>query len=231
MNILYDGSKTLYEMKESDLYEYFYKTVSPDFYTAHEVEGTCFVNHPSAPTVNVRADFLLYPRQHLIDLGFADTWFAVEIKRGQHQIEDAGRQAFWYTLSRFQVKEKSIVPGFACFWKPSSPQLPQQKWEVPYQMSEFDRGYAKGKREGHLKGQEEGFDRALQHIFGYLNVGKMTLNVRDYVKWRISIHGTYAERKDENVIRVLKGNRTKFLLRAGNGCQIVTHSGMTGETA
>lgn len=207
--IPFDKSQALYDASEKQLHQYFHQIVSPDFYTAHEVEGRCLIDHPAANAIAVRADFLLYPRRHLLDEGFADTWFAVEIKRGKEKLENACRQAFWYTVSEFEIKGRKITPGFAVAWVPSRPEHETKKEDRETQR------------------YREGFDFAIKSSFGYLNVGTMQLNIKNYAAWQIWMLGKYAQLWPDNSCQVLK-NRTKFLVKVGNGQQIVSHSGMEG---
>lgn len=103
------------EMSESGLHRHFYEAMTQDFYTAHEVAGDCFMAHPAREQQKIKADFLLYPRQHLLDIGFADTWFAVEIKTAKTPVVNGFRQAFAYTMSSFYRVWTRCCPWILCF--------------------------------------------------------------------------------------------------------------------
>jgi len=209
----YDGDAELYEAKEKDLHYYFYESVKEDFHTAYEVTGESLVQHTCFQEQKVRADFLLYPRQHLLDIGFADTWFAVEIKRGKTHLSEAMRQAFWYTLCCFEVKGRQIIPGFSV-------------------------GYVPGSSATGATSSGDWFQKGERSAFGYLNVGQMVLNVKDYCRWRIQFHtgNKYAQRYSKCEKRGLledtyhvSQDRKAFRVRAGNGTSTTTHSGATGH--
>lgn len=160
---------------EDQFHGFFYEWVKQDFYTAHEVAGTCFVNHPALNCASVRADFLLFPRQHLVDLGFAETWFAAELKLRSHGIEKAYRQAFWYPMSEFIVRDRKIVPAFAVACTPE----PRKSEQIKYSKNVIE--------------NSEWFQKGIDSAMGHLNVARMKVAIPNYAKWTISFGSdTYA---------------------------------------
>jgi hypothetical protein len=69
-------------LPEDELHGIFSEAIRTDFYSAPEVHGRPWLDHPliSQPQP-LRADFLIAPRPHLVDAGFPEHWIAVEIKR------------------------------------------------------------------------------------------------------------------------------------------------------
>lgn len=192
------------EASEARLHKHFKEVMIKDFFLAHEVEGVCNVNHPRLENPHVRADFLLYPREHLLEKGFANTWFAVEIKKAGTHWSVAMGQAFWYTLSTFLVKGKQINPPFAMAW------VPQRS---DYMMSHWESGEV--------------------HGFGALNVGWMLLpwtGERTPFNWRLTFYRdkNYATHYKSGQINV-SGNKYGFFLGPGNGQRILAHTGVCGE--
>jgi hypothetical protein len=179
--------------RESGCHKSFYESVKGDFYTAHEAKGSCLINHPLLESTSVIADFLLYPRPHLIEAGFFDAWFAVEIKRPSTPPVYAFRQAFWYTLATFQIKDRLVTPAFAAVWVPDSERLDDYRRD------------------------------AEARVFGHMNVAVMTLNVSGYVLWDLSFGlNRYACRHERNDSRgwdeklVISQARKGFKLKVGS---------------
>lgn len=248
--MIFDGDETLYNMPEKELHNYFYETVKDDFFTAHEVSGICKVDIPGFMNKEVIADFLLYPRQHLIDAGFADTWFGVEIKRGKQQAADGACQAFWYNLSKFEIKGKIITPGFSLYYKPShfkdfktyhsylNP--PPWKSDKPDDIETIKECYFNG---GFKKGYEAAANLSSQTTDNVwwlrFNVGQIKLNIRKYAIWQIIFQPgeSYAIRRaadrkfpdHTDTLCVNNSKRKQFSIPVGNNCRENTHSGMFGQ--
>lgn len=63
------------EMKEQDLKNYLDDYLKPDFHFAKEVKGLHIVEQ-----VSVIADYIVRPKSHLVEKGFDDNYFAIEVK-------------------------------------------------------------------------------------------------------------------------------------------------------
>lgn len=193
--------------KESELHDYFYQKLIGDFYMIHEVKGTCNINHPAISDPRVIADFLLYPRQHLLDIGFADTWFAAEIKTTKSRWAEGLRQAFWYTVSTFKVKDRLIIPGFALAYRPN------------------------GDRYG-----ESGIAQGEAISFGHLNAGVVKIYEGQHYNWEILFGCDRYARSFNDSCRFAAGyhvneGRKNFWIKPGNGQRICSHTGIDGVPA
>lgn len=215
----------LWEQDEPFLHSHFYQMISPDFYTAYEVPGKCILNHPCLETTTIRTDFLCYPKPHLVESGFAETWFAVEIKADKgHYLEKGLRQAFWYTLTAFTVKDRTIVPSFSCLW------APEEMRDRGQEVSNLAAG-----RADRLEAKNDG----IKHMMTYLNVGTIQLgdSLESNTVWRIDFHGRYASRSNAlNFDGSKRGlsvseNIQSFKLRVGNKPGVVNHTGIMGVSA
>jgi hypothetical protein len=200
-------------VKESELHNYFHQKLIEDFYMIHEVEGACNINHPAIDNPRVIADYLLYPRQHLLNIGFADTWFAVEIKTLKTRWGAALQQAFWYTVSSFRVRDRLIVPGFSLAWRP----VPSRK------------GY------GHI-GEGGSVTQGEIISFGHLNTGVIQLYEKEYYECEI-LFGCeryarkYNDRATNEIAYHVHEGRKGFYLKPGNGQGISSHTGVNGVSA
>jgi hypothetical protein len=200
--------RRLKNMPEKELHQYFYDNLIGDFYMIHEVEGRCNLNHPAIPDPIVIADFLMYPRQHLLDEGFADTWFAVEIKTAINHWAEALRQAFWYTVSTFRVKDRLIVPGFAAGW-------------VPCHYFEGGSSIQSGERAA----------------FAYMNVGTFEIEGK-YTEWELYMGtgSSYARKYSPHCHFNPSGykvnqQRKSFWIKAGSQGKYCSHTGIDGVPA
>lgn len=98
---------------EEKLQQELLKTIQSDFVIYPQVEG----RHLIYQTEKVRIDFLLYPKQHLIENGFDPIWFGIEVKHFG-KIGETGKMSrfIWqcvsYVQSEFKVNEEIIRPAF-----------------------------------------------------------------------------------------------------------------------
>jgi hypothetical protein len=223
---LTEDSEELMSQDEKTLHNFFYEVIKNDFYTAHEVEGICLINHPSLDNPAVRADFLLYPRQHLLDAGFADTWFAVEVKTAQEKMEKCLNQAFWYTISQFNIKDQLIVPGFAVGYQPNWEfnSLGDLKWK---EKSLIKKNEQERQEQWHRQYLTQ--RKAILRTFCYFNVGVIRLNTQNGYKWRLQFHDVYASDYKDRGIKIAQ-NRKAFRLNPGNSRKEATHSGLFNST-
>ncbi|MEO1290340.1 MAG: hypothetical protein AAFV93_21520 [Chloroflexota bacterium] len=108
----------LRNMKETELKSYLDKFLEPDFFFAKEVKGTHIVEE-----VTVIADYILRPKSHLVENGFDDVYFAIEVKspavkHPNSQYRKVVVQAASYVDSLFSDKRPAftlIFPDHNCF--------------------------------------------------------------------------------------------------------------------
>lgn len=150
--------KDFSKFTEKQLHAYFHSGMIEDFYLCHEVKGICAINHPLLESDIVIADYLCFPRQHLVDAGFAEVWFAVEIKKCGNHIGKGLGQSVAYMQSEFKIKDKLIVPTFSAIW---IPQLFNPNADRTATMIDYE------KQDAFLKGQYA--------ALGYLNVGSFNI--------------------------------------------------------
>lgn len=97
---------------EKILSEEFENLVKFDFDIYPQVNGKTIIENAI-----VRIDYLLRPKDHLIELGFDPVWFGIEIKHFGNEFElgPLSRyiwQCITYGQSRFYIGEESIRPQF-----------------------------------------------------------------------------------------------------------------------
>lgn len=99
---------------EAEIKEWFELRLSKDFHISCEVPGRHL-----AENVQVRIDYLLKARKHLVDAGFEANPFGVEVK---YFSQEAGfthktSRGIWQTISyndcEFYVEERSVKPKFS----------------------------------------------------------------------------------------------------------------------
>ncbi|WP_176963499.1 hypothetical protein [Mariprofundus sp. NF] len=96
---------------EDELKEWFVAHLSNDFYLHTEVKGKHL-----AENVNVRIDYILYPKNHLISEGFESAPFGVEVKyiKQEEGFTRKASRAFWQTISygdcEFEINNMQIKP-------------------------------------------------------------------------------------------------------------------------
>jgi len=90
----------------------------------------------------VRIDFLMYPKQHLIDMGFVEEWFGVEVKE-QGGDAKKGVQVAWqaitYSLSAFDGRRPAFIlifPPFTDFFR-----TPQDAYYIKVLLQKANVGY------------------------------------------------------------------------------------------
>lgn len=100
---------------EPEIKSWFKEYFREDFYIESEVPGLHISENQ-----NVKIDYILYPRQHLIDNGFIDECFGVEVKYidpESSSLAKKANKAIWQTISyndcKFNLKNgKQIKPKF-----------------------------------------------------------------------------------------------------------------------
>ncbi|GAB4530289.1 MAG: hypothetical protein OHK0046_50790 [Anaerolineae bacterium] len=120
------------KMTEPQLKLFLNEFLDPDFHFASEVVGKHIVEE-----VQVVADYILRPKSHLIEKGFDDVYFAIEVKSPKHsnphsQYRKALVQAASYADSRFGGKRPLFTLIFpqADYFKPLNAQNVRHDEEV-----------------------------------------------------------------------------------------------------
>ena len=84
-----------------------------DFILNEEVPGIHLIEG-----VNVKCDFLVYPRHHLIGEGFDEGWIGIECKyidasqKHTKKINQLGWQSISYAQSKFHINNQTVRPMF-----------------------------------------------------------------------------------------------------------------------
>lgn len=164
---------------EAEIKEWFELRLSKDFHISREVYGRHL-----AENVQVRIDYLLKARKHLVDAGFEASPFGVEVK---YFSQEAGfthktSRGIWQTISyndcEFYVEEGSVKPKFSLIFSNLSFQEELQL------VKNFGFEFENDKFEW----------RGMLHLANHANVG--CLNVKgsrdQYHGWEIQfVGGTY----------------------------------------
>lgn len=119
-------------MTEQELKDFLSEFLKPDFHVAIEVPGQHIVEK-----ISVVADYILRPKSHLVEMGFDDTYFAIEVKSPKRsdphaQYRKALVQAASYADSRFSGKRPLFTLIFpqADLFKPLNPEDLRHEVEV-----------------------------------------------------------------------------------------------------
>ena len=94
-------------MDETELKAYLVKRLRFDFEIVPEVPGSFLVDG-----TRVVIDYLFHPRPHLVERGFEDGWFGVEVKSpqgGQAKGLRVAWQAITYSMSEFNGKRPPFI--------------------------------------------------------------------------------------------------------------------------
>lgn len=94
-------------MDETELKAYLVKRLQFDFEIVPEVPGSFLVDG-----TRVVIDYLFHPRPHLVERGFEDGWFGVEVKSpqgGQAKGLRVAWQAITYSMSEFNGKRPPFI--------------------------------------------------------------------------------------------------------------------------
>jgi hypothetical protein len=110
----------------------FARVMQPDFYLAREVTGIHLIEKR-----NIRADFIIKPRPHLVSAGFDNEYIAVEIKSPEGGDMWRASQTTWqcatYVQSIFWGKVRPafglVFPDVATFARPTNSQDAQRLLE------------------------------------------------------------------------------------------------------
>ncbi len=177
-----------------------------DFDFFPEVQGL----HPSGKGVQV--DYLIYPKQHLIDLGFCARYVSVEAKYlnqrdgFSHRASRAMWQAISYTQSTFTLHGNQVRPAFGLLFSNLSFEDERARLKV---LSEFYNDLAQW--------------RALRQLANHAAVGvfEMRGSRSNHSGWKMDFAGgTYFSRTDDFYTRRptyrLSDRNTAEKVRTGN---------------
>ncbi len=107
----YDDFKSF--SSENEIEEWLINNLSTDFYFYRQVPG----KHIS-DGVKVKIDFLIFPKKHLINHGFSESFIGVEVKffHPSNKFGKKSSRSWWQTISyldcEFFLKDKIIKPKF-----------------------------------------------------------------------------------------------------------------------
>jgi len=175
--------------------------LSADFELYPEVPGA----HVAAG-VRVQIDFLAYPKQHLIDEGFLDEYFGIEVK---HLSTDDGfsqkaAKAFWqavsYTDSKFFVNGKTV----------------RLKYAVLFSSMSFQKERLLLRSFGHTVENDVAAWQALRQLANHANVGtlEITGDAAAWKGWLISFAGgRYFSRRSGDDGPVFRLSNARMVLK------------------
>ncbi len=96
---------------EPKLHKWILKTLEEDFYTKERVWGEHIITKD-----RVQADIIIFPKKHLVDMGFIEEHIVIEVKHINNSLSKKGSQSFYqaitYKNSVFKIKNKDIRPAF-----------------------------------------------------------------------------------------------------------------------
>lgn len=168
---------------ERELKQWLESHLSEDFELYSEVPG----QHIATGT-RVQIDYLAYPRQHLIDQGFAATHFGIEAKhlepfdRFSHKASRALWQAVSYSDAAFELNGLTVRPKFALLF--SNMSFEDERGLLDHLGKPFENDWA--------------LWRGLLQLANHANVG--TLDIRGHANawkgWKMAFSGgTYFYRR------------------------------------
>lgn len=99
-------------MNENQLKSYLLEHFGKDFIVRDEVEGRFLVD--GTP---VFIDYLMYPKPNLIEKGFANEWFGIEVKEPGGDAKK-GVQVAWQAITYSQSEFDGIRPAFVLIFPP-----------------------------------------------------------------------------------------------------------------
>ncbi len=94
-------------MNEEEIKDQFEHFVRPNFDIRLNVPG-CFLVDSSKVVI----DYLLFPKQHLIDKGFTPNWFGVEVKSPDGKGEKKAIRVAWQAITYSQSEFDGVRPIF-----------------------------------------------------------------------------------------------------------------------
>ncbi len=170
---------------ETQLVSWFIEFFKDDFHIVSEVKGVHLCTNKK-----VRIDLLAYPKKHIIEAGFDECYFGIEVKYfNGNKFLKSGSSAFYQTISyvtsEFYTKNKIIKPSFCLLFSnfsfdnifENASENSQKEYEAfkhlsnHYNVGTIDIGrYMKsGKREWHFKFANQDYFR--ERHYGYM-IGK-----------------------------------------------------------
>jgi len=162
-------------MTEEEIKKRFVSRAKRDFIIHAEVPGNHLIEKKT-----VKIDYLIYPREHLIDRGFDAAWVGIEVKfLSEYKLGKLSKfawQAISYGQSEFRIGEKKIRPLFIAMHSNVTFNLQKGK-DIPENLT------------------------GLLGFLEYANVGWFEFD-RTYI-WRIGFgsHGYFNKRNGKNSIK------------------------------
>ncbi|MFP3341325.1 hypothetical protein R0J87_02310 [Halomonas sp. SIMBA_159] len=161
---------------EPELKNWFNEKLATDFYVYPEVNGV----HLSE-NVNVRIDYVLFPKDHLIEEGFEPSYFGVEVKYFNqengftHKTSRGLWQAISYNDSRFHLDNKEI----------------KLKYSLIFSNLSFSKECMLIKNYGHEMENDQLEWRGMIHVANHARVGELEIkgNKEVYKGWSIKFAG------------------------------------------
>ncbi|MEF1309070.1 hypothetical protein QTO01_03075 [Vibrio mytili] len=184
-----------YFKSEPQLCEWFIERFSEWFYIFTEVHG----NH-TAEHENLRIDFILYPKEQLVEQGFHRSYFGVEVK---HFLPSQGHgrkpsRAIWQTASYndtlFDLQSSKSIPKNVI--KRELPRAVKLNYSLIFSNISFEKEYREyfGLKEQFESSADERAWKAMLLVANHANVGTVTVKTSDYSKikrWEFSFAGSY----------------------------------------
>jgi len=161
---------------ETELKSWFNEKIAADFYIYPEVNGT----HLSE-NVNVRIDYVLFPKEHLIEEGFEPSYFGIEVKyfNQENGFTHKTSRGLWQTISyndsKFYLKNKEI----------------KLKYSLIFSNLSFSKELMLIKNYGHEMENDQLEWRGMIHVANHARVGAFEIkgNKKEYKGWSIKFAG------------------------------------------
>ena len=161
---------------EAELKFWFNKKLSSDFYIYPEVNGI----HLSE-NVNVRIDYILFPREHLVEAGFETSYFGVEVKYFNQEsgFTHKTSRGLWQTISYndsiFYLNNRKI----------------KLKYSLIFSNLSFSKELMLIKNYGHETENDKLEWRGMIHVANHARVGEFEIkgDKEEYKGWSIKFSG------------------------------------------
>lgn len=161
---------------EPELKNWFNEKLASDFYIYPEVNGI----HLSE-NVNVRIDYVLFPKEHLIEEGFEPSYFGIEVKyfNQENGFTHKTSRGLWQTISyndsKFYLNNKEI----------------KLKYCLIFSNLSFSKELMLIKNYGHEMENDQLEWRGMIHVANHARVGALEIkgNKEEYKGWSIKFAG------------------------------------------
>lgn len=178
--------KPFNQCNEIELKRALVAALMPDFHIATEVTGVHMIEQK-----NIRADYIIRPKAHLVTRGFDDVYVAVEVKApGINDIFKASTtvwQAATYVQSKYWGK---VRPAFGVVFP---------------DISVFTDGASSFSKDPQVIATAKAA-RILVHIGQYMNVGFLDLKPTNLTDWSIAIGGQryFSQKYGKSSLKLIK---------------------------